>query len=41
MRYTRGATGYDGAITMGLTDVDASVGFVFGLTYVFDAFKVP
>lgn len=41
VRYTRGAATYDGAVTFGLTDLDASPGFVFGVTYVFDAFKVP
>jgi hypothetical protein len=40
-RYTRGAVRFDAALVAGLTSDDASIGFSTGLTYVFNAFKVP
>jgi len=40
-RYTRGPLRLDGAVFIGLTSVDPTIGFTAGFTYVFDAFKVP
>jgi hypothetical protein len=40
-RYTRGAARFDAALVAGLTSRDSSIGFSAGVTYVFDAFKVP
>jgi hypothetical protein len=41
MRYTRGAGRLDGAVIFGLTSVDPSIGFTFGYTHVFAAFRTP
>ncbi len=40
-RYTRGTVRLDGAVFFGLTTIDPTVGFTFGFTYVFNAFRVP
>jgi hypothetical protein len=40
-RYTRGAGRVDGGLLVGMTSFDPSIGFTFGFTYVFNAFKVP
>jgi hypothetical protein len=40
-RYTRGPARFDAALVAGLTSRDASIGFSAGVTYVFNAFKVP
>ncbi len=40
-RYTTGAVRVDGAFMLGLTPRDSDYGFTAGLTWVFDAFKVP
>lgn len=40
-RYTYGAFRLDGSVFVGLTSIDPTLGFSTGLTYVFDAFKVP
>jgi hypothetical protein len=40
-RYTRGAIRFDGAAFLGLTSLDPTIGFTTGVTYVFNAFKVP
>jgi len=40
-RYTQGAIRVDGGISIGLTSIDPPVGITAGVTYVFDAFKVP
>jgi hypothetical protein len=40
-RYTRGTVRLDGALYVGLTSVDPTVGFTTGVTYVFDAFTIP
>ena len=40
-RYTRGPARLDAGIYVGLTSVDPTVGFTLGVTYVFNAFKVP
>jgi hypothetical protein len=40
-RYTAGLWRVDGAVLVGITDVDAGVGVTAGFTYVFDAFRVP
>ena len=40
-RYTRGPVRFDAAVVFGLTEVDPTVGFTGGFTYVFNAFTVP
>jgi hypothetical protein len=40
-RYTRGPLRVDGAVIVGITPRDPSFGFTGGLTYVFNAFRVP
>ena len=40
-RYTRGPARLDAGIYFGLTSADPTVGFTAGVTYVFNAFKVP
>lgn len=40
-RYTRGTVRIDGGVFFGLTSVDPTIGLTAGVTYVFDAFKVP
>ena len=40
-RYTRGPVRWDAAVLFGLTEIDPSVGFTGGITYVFNAFSVP
>jgi hypothetical protein len=40
-RYTRGAVRVDGAFMLGMTPRDPDYGITAGLTWVFDAFKVP
>jgi len=40
-RYTRGAIRFDGGLLFGMTPRDPSIGFTTGVTYVFNAFKVP
>ena len=40
-RYTRGPARLDAGIFFGMTSVDPTIGFTFGVTYVFNAFKVP
>ena len=40
-RYTHSTVRYDGGVFLGLTSIDPTIGFTVGLTYVFDAFKVP
>ncbi len=40
-RYTRGAVRVDGAFMLGMTPRDPDYGVTAGLTWVFDAFKVP
>lgn len=40
-RYTRGPIRFDGRIFFGLQDIDPRIGFGLGLTYVFNAFRVP
>lgn len=41
LRYTQGTVRFDGGLFFGLTTVDPTIGFTAGLTYVFNAFKVP
>ena len=41
VRYTRGPIRFDGAMFVGLTSLDPTVGFSTGFTYVFHAFDVP
>jgi hypothetical protein len=41
VRYTSGAFRLDGGFFVGLTDLDPTLGFTAGFTYVFDAFEVP
>lgn len=41
IRYTKGAMRLDSAVIFGMTVRDPSIGFTFGFTYVFNAFKVP
>ena len=41
LRYTEGTVRFDGGVFFGLTTVDPTIGFTAGLTYVFNAFKVP
>ena len=40
-RFTRGTVRVDGALLVGLTDYDPSVGFTAGLTWVFRGFTIP
>jgi hypothetical protein len=40
-RYTLGAGRLDGALIVGMTARDPSIGFAFGYTHVFDAFSIP
>jgi len=40
-RYTKSGVRLDGGILLGLTSYDPSIGFTGGLTWVFNAFKVP
>lgn len=40
-RYTRGSFRLDAAAFFGLTNIDPTLGFTTGLTYVFNAFRVP
>jgi hypothetical protein len=40
-RYTVGPGRVDGAVLVGLTPRDPSVGFAVGYTHVFNAFRVP
>jgi len=40
-RYTTGATRVDAGLFFGFTSVDPTIGFTVGVTYVFNAFKVP
>jgi len=40
-RFTQGPVRFDAAIFFGLNAVDPTVGFMTGVTYVFNAFKVP
>ena len=40
-RYTRGSVRVDAGAYLGLTSLDPTVGFTTGVTYVFNAFKVP
>jgi len=40
-RYTKGSVRVDGGMALGLTARDPEVGFTAGLTWVFDAFRVP
>lgn len=40
-RYTHGLLRWDAAVIAGLTPSDPGVGFAAGVTYVFNAFKVP
>ena len=39
-RYTRGPARVDAAALLGMTDLDPSIGFTVGVTYIFNAFKV-
>lgn len=41
MRYTTAGVRFDGGILLGLTSRDPKVGFTGGLTWVFNAFRVP
>ena len=41
MRYTKGGWRGDGAVLLGGTNNDPSVGFTAGFTYVFSAFSIP
>jgi hypothetical protein len=40
-RFTHGALRLDGAVFVGLTSIDPTVGFTTGFTYVFNAFTLP
>lgn len=40
-RYTRGPARFDAAVILGLTSQDPSFGIAGGVTYVFNAFRVP
>ena len=40
-RFTQGSVRIDAAVFFGLTSVDPTIGFTGGVTYVFNAFKVP
>ncbi|MBI1876238.1 MAG: hypothetical protein HYS05_20425 [Acidobacteria bacterium] len=41
VRYTKGAMRLDTAVIFGMTVRDPSIGFTFGFTYVFNAFRIP
>ena len=41
MRYTRAGVRLDGGLLLGLTPRDPEIGFTAGLTWVFNAFRVP
>ena len=40
-RYTKSGVRFDAGLVVGLTSYDPEIGFTTGLTWVFDAFKVP
>jgi hypothetical protein len=40
-RYTKSGVRFDAGLVLGLTSYDPEIGFTTGLTWVFDAFKVP
>ena len=40
-RYTPGSIRFDGALLIGLTSIDPTIGFTAGITYVFNAFELP
>ena len=40
-RYTPGSVRFDGALLIGLTSIDPTIGFTAGITYVFNAFSLP
>jgi hypothetical protein len=40
-RYTPGSVRFDGAMLIGLTSIDPTIGFTGGITYVFRAFSLP
>jgi hypothetical protein len=40
-RFTRGPVRLDGALMIGVTELDPSWGFTAGLTWVFKAFSIP
>jgi hypothetical protein len=40
-RYTPGSIRFDGALFLGLTSIDPTIGFTGGVTYVFNAFSLP
>jgi hypothetical protein len=40
-RFTRGSARVDGALLIGLGSLDPTIGFTTGLTWVFNAFRVP
>ena len=40
-RFTQGPIRFDAAIFFGLNSVDPTVGFMTGVTYIFNAFKIP
>jgi hypothetical protein len=40
-RYTAGSARVDGGVLVGLTSDGPTIGVTAGLTYVFDAFRVP
>jgi len=40
-RYTRGLVRLDAGVYFGLTTIDPTIGFTAGVTYVFNAFKIP
>ncbi len=41
LRYTKGPMRVDAGVVLGMTDRDPSIGFTFGFTYVFNAFRIP
>jgi hypothetical protein len=40
-RYTRGPARFDAAALLGMTERDPGIGFALGITYIFNAFKIP
>jgi len=40
-RYTQGPVRFDAAVFFGMTSIDPNVGFMGGVTYVFNAFSIP
>lgn len=40
-RYTRGPARVDAAALLGMTERDPGIGFTLGITYIFNAFKIP